>query len=152
MITRSEINGFFYCISVVAAMILSVMSDVCKLQESGGAPVDREFESDVRVGSLPASQESLGSRLACLRPPVRENSVFASSRVESQPFRALENQLPGVGLEQVVVAGAGKLVRGSPVPLHGRGSPVTKGLRPLNGELGRPKSALAHIVESSRCM
>lgn len=132
-------------------MILLVMLDVLKLQESGGAPVDREFESDVRVGSLPASQENLGSRLACLRPPVSENSAFMSLRVESQPFRALENQLPGVGGE-LVSAAAGKLTRGSPVASQGRGSPATKGLRPLNGESGRPKSALAHIVESSRCM
>lgn len=127
--------------------------DFMYLQESGGAPVDREYESDVRVGSLPASQENLGSRLACLRPPSRENSLLGSSRVESQPLRALENyQLAGVGGEQMSVAAAGKLARGSPVASHGRGSPASKGLRPLNGESGRPKSALAHIVESSRCM
>ena len=105
------------------------MLDVWELQESGGAPVDREFESDVRVGSLPASQENLGSRLACLRPPVSEDSAFMSSRAESQPFRALENQLGGVGGEQV--SGAGKLARGSPVASQGRGSPATKGQRRL---------------------
>lgn len=127
---------------------MRLICDVLDLQESGGAPVDREFESDVRVGSLPASQENLGSRLACLRPPLRDNTLLMSSRAESQPFRPLENQMPGVGGEQQVSAG-GKLAKGSPAP---KGSAGPKGLRPYNGESGRPKSALAHIVESSRCM
>ncbi|KAG0569523.1 hypothetical protein KC19_6G096700 [Ceratodon purpureus] len=121
------------------------------LGETGGAPVDREFEGDVRVGSLPASQESHGSRLACLRPPVTE-TVFASPRVELKPFRALENQLPS-GNEQTI----GSMLKGksTPVASPGRGSPGvghSKGLRAYHGESGRPKSALAHIVDSSRCM
>lgn len=121
------------------------------LQETGGAPVDREFEFDVRVGSLPASQESHGSRLACLRPPVTD-TLFASPRVESKPFRALENQLPPANEQTIVATGKGK---GTPVTSHGRGSPAvghSKGLRAYNSESGRPKSALAHIVDSSRCM
>ncbi|KAG0613301.1 hypothetical protein M758_6G092600 [Ceratodon purpureus] len=122
------------------------------LGETGGAPVDREFEGDVRVGSLPASQESHGSRLACLRPPVTE-TVFASPRVELNPFRALENQLPS-GNEQTI----GAILKGksTPVASPGRGSPGvghSKGqTRAYSGESGRPKSALAHIVDSSRCM
>lgn len=105
---------------------------------TGAAPVDREFESDVRVASLPASQESHGSRLACLRRPL--------------PFRALDNQLPIADEQTTVVMLKGK---GIPVASPGRGSPAvgpSKGLRAFTGELGRHKLALTHIVDSRRCM
>ena len=127
---------------------MKVIWVLCELQEIGGAPVDREFESNVRVASLPACQESHGSRLACLRPPVTDTK-FVTPRAESKPFRALENQLPLTDDQTLVAMAKGK---GTPLASPGRGSPSAKGLKTYSSESGRPKSALAYIVDSRRCM
>lgn len=119
--------------------------------ETGGAPVDQEFESDVRVESLPASHDDYGSRLAWLRPPAIDTD-FVNPRVESAPFRSLENQLD-ISAEQVNVSMT--KFKGTSLPSHGRAGPPlghTKGLRSQNGETVKPKSALAHIVNSTRCI
>ena len=135
--------------TVSTGWTVEVIWELCELQETGGAPVDREFESNVRVGSLPACQESHGSRLACLRPPVTDTG-FVSPRGESKPLRALENQLP-LAIDQTMVAKGKSTALVSP----GRGSSGvahSKGVRAHNGDSGRPKSALAQIVDSRRCM
>jgi hypothetical protein len=63
------------------------------LQETGGGEVDREIESEVRVGSLPDCPGRKGCRLACLRPPRRIKLSLPPDRL-SVPLSQIENQIP----------------------------------------------------------
>lgn len=58
------------------------------LGDPSGAPVSREKEAGVQVTSLPDCHNQRGSRLACLRLPIKRLTMVHS------PFNSLENKLP----------------------------------------------------------
>ncbi|KAL3680030.1 hypothetical protein R1sor_022986 [Riccia sorocarpa] len=63
------------------------------LGDAGGAPVERELESDLRVSSLPEGPGGQNSRLASLRPSTTSVTTFTSPSKIATPFRPIENQL-----------------------------------------------------------
>lgn len=140
--------------------LLLILSFYFVMQEPGGAPVDRELETDLRVASLPDSQQNHGSRLACLRPPLT-HTLFVTPYRADQPFRSLENQLSAAN-EQNNSSTPDKRVKNVTKPGGGLSSSKTsssalgqiKGLRPsTNGEVPRAtlsfkeKATLAHVQE-----
>ncbi|KAL2613049.1 hypothetical protein R1flu_024741 [Riccia fluitans] len=110
------------------------------LGDQGGAPVERDLESDIRVSSLPEGPGGHNSLLASLRPPAVS---FTSPSKIVTPFRSIENQLttptslpPNSKLPSKFTNFSGPNSTGKLSSSSNNSSSLVKGLRTLANGVG----------------